>query len=156
MPDEIGRILVPMDGSEYSKRAASKAIAIGKKFGSHVTFLTAVSAESVPNPGQLLGILKNDENLQKTVHEMICTIRIEITKILMEQVAACERAGVKADYEIVEGDPVSAILEFSKAARPDLIVVGSHGLSGLGKIKALGSVSRNVSEMAKCPVLIVR
>lgn len=145
-----------MDGSSYSKRAATKAISIGNKFNSKITFITVVSGQEVPTPGQLLGILKNDKKLEKVVHEMICTIRIEITKMLREQVSKCKKIGVKGDYDVIEGDPVKAILTFSKKSKPDMIVIGSHGLTGLSKLKALGSVSRNVSELAKCPVLIVR
>lgn len=156
MNKEFKKILVPMDGSDYSKRAAVKAVAIGSKLGSKIIFLTVVSAEAVPAPAELLGILKNDRNLQEVVHRLICTIRMEITKMLKEQVAMCKKNGVESDYEVLEGDPVNGILVFSKKFRPDLIIIGSHGLSGLSKIKALGSVSRNVSELAKCPVMIVR
>jgi len=154
--NEFARILVPMDGSDYSKRAASKAIALGKKLDSQIVFLTAVSSAAVPTPGQMLGILKDDKRLQKAMHELICTIRMEITKMLKKQVADCEKAGIRADYEVLEGEPVEAILGYAQKFKPDLIVIGSHGLSGLSKVKALGSVSRNVSELAKCPVMIVR
>jgi len=145
-----------MDGSIYSKRAAAKAISFGAKFNSKITFVTAVSSQEIPLPGQLLGILKNDKNLEKTVHGLICTIRMEIIKMLKDQVSECKKNGIKGDYEVLDGHPVSAILNFSKTYDPDLIVIGSHGLTGLSKIKALGSVSRNVSELAKCPVMIVR
>ena len=87
---------------------------------------------------------------------MICTIRIEITKMLKDQIAKCKKNEIKGDYEIMEGDAVKSILQFAKKSHPDLIVLGSHGLTGLSKIKALGSVSRNVSELAKCPVMIVK
>jgi len=153
---EFEKILVPFDSSEYSKRAVTKAISIGKKFNSEIIFITAVSAESVPSPSQSLGIFKKDKKLEKIFHEMICTIRIEITKMLKEQIAKCKKNGIKGDYKIMEGDAVKSILQFAKKYRPDLIVLGSHGLTGLSKIKALGSVSRNISELAKCPVMIVK
>ena len=47
------------------------------------------------------------------------------------------------------------IVEFAEKENVDLIVIGNIGLSGLSKVKALGSVSRSVSESASCPVLIV-
>lgn len=47
------------------------------------------------------------------------------------------------------------ILEFAKKEKSDLIIIGSTGLGGFSKIKALGSVSRMVSERAKCPVMII-
>jgi hypothetical protein len=54
------------------------------------------------------------------------------------------------------GNPIEKILDLASAEKVDLIVIGSVGLSGISKLKALGSVSRSVSERAKCPVLIVR
>ena len=135
---EFGKILVPFDGSEYSKRAAAKAISIGKKFNSEIIFITAVSVENVPSPSQLLGIFKNDKKLEKIFHEMICTIRIEITKMLKDQITKCKKSEIKGDYKIIEGNAVKSILQFAKKFHPDLIVLGSHGLTGLSKIKALG------------------
>ncbi|HET7337775.1 MAG TPA: universal stress protein, partial [Candidatus Nitrosotalea sp.] len=60
-----------------------------------------------------------------------------------------------AYYEVVAGKPVESILKFEHGAHPDLIVIGSKGLHGAGQLKALGSVSRKVSELAKCPVMII-
>jgi nucleotide-binding universal stress UspA family protein len=57
--------------------------------------------------------------------------------------------------EIDNGYPPEKIIEFAKNEQVDLIVIGSVGLSELSKVKALGSVSRSVSERAICPVLIV-
>ena len=54
------------------------------------------------------------------------------------------------------GQPAEQILRFVKNNEIDMIVMGSHRLKGLSKIKALGSVTRKVSESAECPVLIVR
>jgi nucleotide-binding universal stress UspA family protein len=58
-------------------------------------------------------------------------------------------------YEVVAGRPVEAILKYERGLLPDLIVIGSQGLHGIGSVKALGSVSRKVSELAKCPVMII-
>ena len=46
-------------------------------------------------------------------------------------------------------------IDFANKAKSDLIIIGSPGLDGFSKIKALGSVSRMVSERAKCPVMII-
>jgi nucleotide-binding universal stress UspA family protein len=57
---------------------------------------------------------------------------------------------------LVEGrPPADSIVDFANDQKVDLIVIGNVGLSGLSKVKALGSVSRSVSERASCPVLIV-
>jgi nucleotide-binding universal stress UspA family protein len=53
------------------------------------------------------------------------------------------------------GNPVKLILALASTEKVNLIVIGSVGLSGMARLKAVGSVSRGVSERAKCPVLIV-
>jgi nucleotide-binding universal stress UspA family protein len=69
----------------------------------------------------------------------------------------CKSKGVKADYKIIGNGNVSEeILKIAKQKLVDLIVIGSQGLHGINKIKTLGSVSRKVSELADCAVLIVR
>ena len=52
-------------------------------------------------------------------------------------------------------DPADKIIEFANGENMDLIIMGNVGLRGISRIKALGSVSRRVSEMASCPVLLV-
>lgn len=55
-----------------------------------------------------------------------------------------------------QGESIAdTIIDVANKEQMDLIVVGNVGLGGISKIKSLGSVSRSVSEMAKCPVLIV-
>jgi len=57
--------------------------------------------------------------------------------------------------EILYGSPAEKIIEFAHNENVDVIVIGNVGLSGFSKLKALGSVSRSVSERAEIPVLIV-
>jgi len=54
------------------------------------------------------------------------------------------------------GCPTEKIIEFAYKEGVDLIIMGRTGLAGFAIIKALGSVARNVSEKAKCPVMLVR
>ena len=62
---------------------------------------------------------------------------------------------IKIETMLLNGYPSEKIVEFAEKENVDLIVIGNIGLSGLSKVKALGSVSRSVSESASCPVLIV-
>ncbi len=55
----------------------------------------------------------------------------------------------------MRGNPFEAILDYEKANKIDLIIMGSEGLRGISRLKSLGSVSRKISEFAKCPVMIV-
>lgn len=66
-----------------------------------------------------------------------------------------EKNKVDATCNCLIGSAAEQILRFAKNDKMDLIVMGSRRLKGVLKIKALGSVTRKVSEIADCPVLIV-
>jgi nucleotide-binding universal stress UspA family protein len=69
--------------------------------------------------------------------------------------AELERAGLSAEGERREGDAATEILASAVSSEADLIVIGTHGRTGLERI-LLGSVARNVLQHANCSVLIVR
>ena len=64
-------------------------------------------------------------------------------------------AGLKAESRMVQGDPRDALVETARQDRVDLIVVGSHGRTGLAKL-LLGSVATHVVSHAPCNVLVVK
>jgi nucleotide-binding universal stress UspA family protein len=66
---------------------------------------------------------------------------------------AQKRVGVGT--KVLIGYPSDKILEYARDENVDLIIIGNVGLSGASKVKALGSVSRSISERAICPVIIV-
>ena len=68
----------------------------------------------------------------------------------------CEKNKIKVHHHAIRGNPVEGIMDYEKANKIDLTIMGSEGLRGISKLKALGSVSRKISELAKCPVMIVR
>jgi len=151
----IKKILVPIDGSKYSRKALTHAIGIAKKFKSKLYLITAVDTSDFP-PGMLLALLKKDERLEKSIGEFIIAAKSVARKELLADVAICKLKGVTdTSYDVVAGRPVEAILKFEHGLHPDLIIIGSQGLHGVDQVKALGSVSRKVSELAKCPVMII-
>ena len=82
---------------------------------------------------------------------------MDAEKIQRSQASYCKARGIDAYYKtIIDGNIAEEILYVAKKKSVDLIVIGSQGLHGLNKVKSLGSVSRKVSELAACPVLIVR
>jgi len=154
--EDIKKILVPFNGSKFSKKAVAKAIRMAEKFGAKISFITVVPSGSNPTPSKILGILTNDKKAQKGFHQTVCAIRIDLKKILTNIVKDCKKENISADYKILEGNTIEKIIQFSKKGKYDMIVLGSHGLTGLTKIQALGSVARSVSEIAPCSVLLVR
>ena len=149
------KILVPFDGSRYSRNALGQAINIAKKFGSEIFIIASVDTSDFP-PGMLLALLKKDRILQESIKEYISAVKSQVRKELLAEVGICKAKGVsEAYYDIISGNPVDSILKFMRGRKIDLIIMGSQGRHGIGKLRTLGSVSRKVTELATCPVMIV-
>ncbi|HSD05437.1 MAG TPA: universal stress protein, partial [Nitrosopumilaceae archaeon] len=131
------------------------AIAISKRFGSVLYLLTVVDISTIRPPGMLLGIVLN-KKMKKLSSKISESIILKTNKRLKNEVEFCRKNDVKTYYQIMKGYAVDAILKFALKNNIDLIVMGSKGLSGFGKLLTLGSVSRRVSEEANCPVMLVR
>ncbi len=151
----IKRILVPYDGSKYSKKALSNASEIAAKFNATIFLLTAVDEHEYLH-GVLLAELEGDYTVKDSIRKLVKSEVMATKKMVSRLAKNCEKNGVKAHHHAMKGDPIEAILDYAKANKIDLIILGSQGLRGFSKLKALGSVSRKVSELAKCPVMIVR
>lgn len=87
-------------------------------------------------------------------------------RVMEDQVAFCEKlagdakadlesAGIKTESRVMQGDPREALVDTAKAIGADLIVVGSHGRSGIARL-ILGSVAAHVVAHAPCNVLVVK
>lgn len=134
------KILVAVDGSEYSNAAVKKAGELAEKFGSKVTLLNVIKPLSVFHEE-----VEIVEDLQKD----------EARRILRKSKEILLDMEVDSKTLFRKGDPASEIVDLTKENDVDLIVVGSRGLGGI-KMFLLGSVSKRVTEHAHCSVLVVR
>ena len=147
------KIMVPFDGSKFSEKALEIAIELSKKFNASLYLVTIIGMSRVNPPGAFLG---SQKKMRKSFDEIKSAIKSESEKMLLEKRSICIKAGIDANYTILGGVTSNLILKLIKKSDIDLVVMGSHGLSGFNKIKALGSVSRRISEIASCPVMIIR
>lgn len=154
MVKSYSSILVPLDGSEYSKRALDEAIEISKRLDTAINLLTVVTAPASSPKIALSGVVKG-KGPAKSIDAYVKKAVGEANGFMQECVAYCQNKGVKASYKVVAENPAKAILDYAKRSNSDLIVMGSQGLRGIKKIKVLGSVSRQILENASCPVVIV-
>jgi nucleotide-binding universal stress UspA family protein len=92
--------------------------------------------------------------IREYLKEVYQEMKASAIKMLDQKIRATENMKVNAKVTI--GYPEDKIIEMATEENVDLIVIGTTGLKGISKIKALGSVARNVSERAICPVLLVR
>ncbi len=140
------QILVPYDASSYANHAFDDAMKIAEKFGSKITVLTVLGTKVEDTTGISLerAIEIQDE------HEDIAT------KILKDLESLAKEKGVEFSFKIIyEPSTYKGIVNFSNSNFMDLIVMGSHGRSGIKKA-LLGSVASGVVEHANCPVLIIK
>lgn len=151
----LTKILVPYDGSKFSEKALSRAIELAHNLDSEIFLISVVNVGYISPPGLLHGLVKSRKE-KAAIKKWEKTIKAETEKKLKNALKKCETKGISASFFIEEGNIANKILDFAKKKRVTLIVIGSQGLHGLGKLKTLGSVSRKVSENAKSPVLIVR
>ena len=140
----LSRILVPVDGSDNSLRALDHAIFLAKSTGAGVTAMNVI--ESPPTV-----YIES----QKLIDDIMVKYRTESAKILDRCKQIAEKAGVKIETVIAEGDAASNITGYAQKEDFDLIIIGSRGL-GKFKEMVLGSVSNKVLHHSKASVLIVR
>ncbi len=140
-------ILVPVDGSPTAQLAVEKAIGLAKAFGSRVTAIFVID----PYPFSGIGTdfaYGQTEYLSAATAEANASVRVART--------AFDAAGVSVDTSVIESHAAwRGIVESAESIQADLIVMGSHGRSGLEKL-VLGSVTQAVLSHTKLPVLVVR
>jgi len=148
------KILVPYDGSIFSKKAMSEALEMAKSFNSKIHILSVIEVASDLPSGVLSEVIT--KKVDKLKREIKLPKKFSTPKKLQHQINECVKYGVDVQVEVIMGGAADSILKFANQNKVDLIVIGSKGLRGIKKITALGSVSRRVSEEAKCPVMIIR
>ncbi len=142
--DEIKKILVATDGSEFTKEAVKKGISLAKMLGAEIIGLYVVDISSIV-----------PMSLDESAFPMVDFLRNEGDNVLKELKEQVESAGVRAKLLKKEGIPADEIIETAKKEDVDLIVIGTLGRSALEKL-LLGSVAEKVIRHAPCPVLVVR
>ncbi len=151
----LTKILVPYDGSKYSVKALTRATELAHNLDSEIFLFSVVNVGYISPPGLLHSLIKSKAE-KAAIKKWSKSVKVDAEKMLKNAVKKCESKGITASFSIDQGDVASKILDFSKKKKISLIIIGSHGLHGIGKLKTLGSVSRRVSENANCPVLIIR
>ncbi len=143
---ELGRILVPVDGSSCSRRAVRESIALAEACGSRLTFLSVID-------DPLRGLHGISESMG-TYEDVLSALKRAGREALEAAAAAAAAAGVPAACRLVSGRaPVDAILETERDH--DLTVLGTHGRHGVSRA-FLGSVTEGVLRQSRLPHLVVR
>ena len=137
---KLGKILVPLDGSKLAEAALPKAVELAAVSGARLLLLRATQARGVPG-------LDPTEAQVKAVSEA--------EAYLAEVAARLSHAGTEdVDTSVWYGPPAYAIVEATRLHQTDLIVMTTHGRSGLGRL-IVGSVAESVLRGTTTPILLL-
>jgi nucleotide-binding universal stress UspA family protein len=125
---EFKRLLVACDDSPFGAAAWQEALSITQRMGSHLTGIAVAATD-----GEV-----------KTA-----------TEVVRKMEAEANMRGVPLETAVPQGQPDQAIIMFAQAKKVNLIILGSHGRTGLRKL-LMGSTAERVIGQAKCPVLVVK
>ncbi len=143
----VRRILHPTDFSRASSAAFLKAVALAKESRAQ---LLLVHVMLPPTP-----FIGDGYVSPKTYEELEAAARRSAQRELAKVAARAQKAKARVKAVLLEGVPYDRIARAARSKRADLIVMGTHGRSGLSKF-FLGSVAERVIALAPCPVLTVR
>jgi universal stress protein A len=146
MTIRLQRILMTTDFSAHSAAAMKYACELAAKFEAELHLLHTLEIHPITSPDFGMGLA-----LPRYAEESRSAAEKAMTKLLEPQWAA----GRKAVHAIVEGSPRAEIVRYARDKDIDLIVIATHGRSGLTHV-LIGSVAESVVRTAPCPVLTVR
>ena len=141
----LKRILVPTDFSDPSQEALDTAVAFGREFGAMLDLVHVAVEAAYPLPPPI----------------DVASLPIDISPVLDRSAAGLSaaearvrEAGVACESATLVGRADQEIITRARATGADLIIMGTHGRSGLAHA-LLGSISERVVQHSTCPVLIV-
>jgi nucleotide-binding universal stress UspA family protein len=141
----LARILCPTDYSATSDNAVRYAVEFARKVGAHVRFLHILSpgaaTEKVAVPSESpIALPEEDDSLPEN-----------FSRVLMAE----KKKGLNADLRVLKGEAPKVIAEQASSWGADLIIMGSHGRTGLHRLM-MGSVAEEVFRSSDIPVLLVK
>lgn len=155
-------IIVPHDFEISSDHALDNAIKIAKLVKDskitifhvleNIAILETLSSLSKPLYSVKTGELTTTSAYVKEIYH---EVRSTALKKLEEKKQKCEKEGISCKIIIVIENPMEQIVKYIQEQKIDLVVMGTARRKGVSKIMTLGSVARNVSENAPCPVMLV-
>jgi nucleotide-binding universal stress UspA family protein len=134
------KILVPLDGSQLSQRALEPALALGRQTGAELLLMRVPTADTL----SFAVSEARQRELAQDAFVYLDTIR-----------SSNEQPQLNIRTQVPGGDVASAIVDVARTEQADLIIMSTHGYSGLTRW-VLGSVTEKVLRSAPCPVMAIR
>ena len=134
----IKRILCPIDFSDFNQAANEYASLLAQSSGAKIIYLHCSLPEVPYASHPYIDVDQEEARDRKRLEEITPTVE-----------------GVEAEYAIEFGSPAEKIVDFANENDVDLVVMGTHGRTGLRRV-FMGSVAEGVVRKAECPVLAVK
>ena len=148
MHPTVSQILVPVDFSAHSELTVEYAGELAGRLGASVHLLHVVQPIATVALGQdgvdLSPLIELEARAAADAERQMGAIR-----------AALAASGLTVSTEVLTGHPATVIVTIARERKRDLIVMGTHGRTGLTHL-FMGSVAEKVTRLAPCPVLTVR
>ena len=142
----FSNILVPFDLSNQSTRAFKIAVNLAKQYNSKITLLTCLEGDAWHH--KYYDARADNELIKKQKKATLSHIA------KLETLANKSKVSIKSQI-LKSTSVVRDITTYAKSRKIDLIVMGSHGRTGVDKL-ILGSVANGVTQKASCPVLLIK
>jgi nucleotide-binding universal stress UspA family protein len=144
----IHRIMVPVDYSDHSLRALEYAARFAAHFGAELDVVHVWDRPSYVPEGLTVGPKGSAKSLGDLIRENAeREMREFVSKVVVPE-------GVRLGTRLISGDPAHAIVHSCASTKPDLVVVGTHGRTGVQHL-LMGSVAEKVVRLCPVPVLSV-
>ena len=157
--EKLLKILVPHDGSSVSDKALRKAILFAKKLNCEIILLHIIDFKLLQS-GSILKYINDKAALAQAKTQILKYLKAGSESMLKDKIEAASKEGVDIRFTLGIGSTPEGIANVAKSERVDFIILGSRGLSSEERkpnnLRVLGSVARKVSELAECPVMIVK
>ena len=148
-------ILVPHAGTPAGDEALKHAIFIAKSSSAKIVGLHIVE-QILYYPATFALAESEREQLKNSIQEANQEIKNEMEKELSKKLEKCNENNVETELKVVTGNAAEEILKTVEEKNIDLIVMAKRRkLKGVKKLLSLGSVSRKIVEIVKCPVLLI-
>lgn len=142
--EDVRKILIPIDGSGYSMRAAELGISIAKLVGAEITVVYVIDTVVLEEIAKITARNDVEKDLKQDGERYLKYVR-----------GLAEKENLKTKTLLSKGRPFDQIVHLAKSLEINLIVMGTYGRRGTERI-LIGSVAERVIEYAPCPVLVVR
>ena len=143
-------ILIPIDGTEFSDRAIEAGVRFAKSIDARITGFIAEPEYKIPTHGEIVS------RTSVSMYEHSDKARSHAESVLKRMGDRARAEGVKFDAAYVENDrPVDAIVEAAEKHACDLILMASHGRTGLDAW-LMGSETQKVLSHTTLPVLVLK